>query len=177
MFADLVSKPKGMTLNQDARDPMPRMVVNEVGLEANPGTKSHDHNLDLDCISWVLRDSGPSFSCLNPKSLSLVPDLNQHQTSNDVGSTGVGAVLHNRAGDLEPHYKPQDPYQVPSNGLSSQKSVDTSPKAFHRDSGYETMDRSSEELSINNFSTHANSNYMASSTDMNDSIDILPGEK
>ncbi|KAJ5204817.1 CP2 transcription factor [Penicillium cinerascens] len=178
MFADLVSKPRGMTLNQDACDPMPRTVADEVGRDANPGTKSHDHNVNLDCISWVLRDSDPSFSCLNPQSLSLVPDLNQHQTANDVGSTGVGAILHDRARDFEPHYKPQDPYQAPSNGLYSQQPVNASPKAFHRDSGYETMDRSSEELSINNFSTHADSNYsMASSTYMNDSIEILPGEK
>ena len=167
-----------MALAQDAHDPMPRAVADEIGLDANPGTKSHDHNLNVDCVSWVLRDSDPSFSCLNPKSLSLAPDINQYQTSNDVDSTGVGAVLHNRAGDFEPYYKPQNPYQIPSNGSSSQQAVNASPKAFHRDSGYETMDRSSEEVSINNFSTHADSNYnMASSTDMNESMDILPGEK
>lgn len=167
-----------MTLAQDAHDPLPRTVADEGGLDANPGTKSHDRNFNGDCISWVLRDPDPSFSCLNPKSLSLASDINQHQTSNDVGSTRVGVVFHNRAGDFEPHYKPQYPYQVPSNGSSSQQAINASPKAFHRDSGYETMDRSSEEVSMNNFSAHADSNYnMASSTDMNESMDISPGEK
>jgi len=169
MFADLVSKQNGLNSTQDVRDSMYRTVADEVDLSAHLKMKSHDQSLNTEFISWVLRDSDPSFSCLNPNALSLTSGLEQ-QISNQPGPREVGY------GDFEP----LDPYpcQIPSNGPYPQQAAYAPSRPSNRDSGYETADDSSKDLSINNFSTQAGSKYYPiASSEIHDSMTMPSDEK
>lgn len=140
---------------------MPQITSEEPSLGTNIRGKSHDPSSDANCAPWALRAPESSFSCLDPEALSIAYGFEQQQIPNHDGFTEGDAVFHNRTGE----FKPPNSYEIPSNGTFGQPMFDPFPKPPHRDSGYDTMDDSSEDISIN-FSTKNDS------TGMNDAVDM-----
>ncbi|KAJ5331738.1 hypothetical protein N7476_001521 [Penicillium atrosanguineum] len=164
-FGDLVSK-QSINVNQGAHNLMPQIVPDEANFDTNVRGRTHDQSLDAERVPWASRASGSPFSCLDPEALSLQYEFGQHQTPHHHGFSERGNIFHNPAGEFEL----LDPYQISSNGPFAQQEFPTFPKPPHRDSGYETMDSSSEDLSMN-LSTKTDS------VGMDDSLEMSSGEQ
>jgi hypothetical protein len=145
--------------------------------------KGHDQNLDTECMSGILPDYNFSLPCVNPEALSLTSDVNQHQHYSYLDSSKMGTVLHSQAGDLHTpmgsklttsppqnpmvaasenfysrpgHFDLLDSYQTPSESSCSQQ-ASASSQSLRLDSGYVTMDESSEGSPVNNVSVQTDS--------------------
>lgn len=145
---------------------MPHVVPDEANLGTNPRGTTHVQSVDAEPVPWPSQASGSSISCLDPGALALQFGFDEPQIPHQSGFSERDNIFHNQAGELEL----LDPYQLSSNSPFAQRDFTPMSRPPHRDSGYETMDSSSEDLSMN-YSTKLDSAVI------DDSLETSSGEQ